>query len=272
MVKKIHLVSGLPRAGSTLLCALLRQNHRFAAAMTSPVASLVNTLLPKMSGVNEFAVFFDDERRRTILRGIFDAYYASVASGQVVFDTNRTWTAKIPMLSDLYPEARIICCVREIGWIIDSIERMLRKNPLQVSRMFNFQTGSSVYARVELLMNSDNGLIGLAWGSLREAWFSEYAKRLIVINYDKLVREPQAIMRRLYEELKEPLFEHDFNRIVYDEPDYDASMGMPGLHTVRAKVEYQKREPCIPPDIFAKYAETNFWLRPEMNRRGAILL
>jgi sulfotransferase len=272
MIKKIHLISGLPRAGSTLLCALLRQNPRFSAAMTSPVVSLVNALLPKISGGKEFAVFFDDERRRAILRAVFDAYYADLPHGQVVFDTNRIWTGKAALLSDLYPDFRIICCVREVGWIIDSIERMLRQNPLQLSRVFNFQPGSSVYGRVETLMNSDNGLIGLAWGSLREAWFSEYAKRLIVINYDKLVREPEVVMRRLYEELQEPLFQHDFNHVVYDEPDYDAAVGMPGLHRVREKVEYQKREPCIPPDIFAKYADAGFWLRPEMNRRGVTIL
>jgi sulfotransferase len=272
MIKTIHLISGLPRSGSTLLCAILRQNKRFAAAMTSPTFSLVNALLPKMSEGKEFAVFFDDERRRTILRGVFDAYYAGVAPGQVVFDTNRIWTGKAALLADLYPEARIICCVREVGWIIDSIEKMLRRNPLQLSRMFNFQPGSSIYGRVEILMNSENGLIGTAWSCLREAWFSEYAKRLLVINYDKLVREPPVMMRRLYEELKEPHFQHDFNHVVYDEPDFDAALGMPGLHRVREKVEYQKREPCIPPDIFAKYADTQFWLKPEMNRRGVTIL
>jgi sulfotransferase len=271
MAMKLHLISGLPRSGSTLLCALLKQNPLFTAAMTSPVVSLVNALLPKMSEGKEFAIFFDDERRRAILRGVFDAYYAD-ASGQVVFDTNRIWTGKAALLADLYPETRIICCVRDVGWVIDSIERMLRKNPLQLSRMFNFQPGSSIYARVEILMNSDNGLIGAAWSSLREAWFSEYAKRLIVINYDKLVREPQVIMRRLYEELREPLFQHDFNHVVYDEPDYDAALGMPGLHKIRERVEYHKREPCIPPDIFAKYAATQFWLKPEMNPRGVTIL
>jgi sulfotransferase len=121
-------------------------------------------------------------------------------------------------------------------------------------------------------MNSDTGLIGAAWSSLREAWFSEYARRLIVINYEKLVREPQVIMRRLYEVLHEPLFQHDFDHVVYDEPDYDAAIGMPGLHKVRERVEYEKREPCIPPDIFAKYADTTFWLKPEMNRRGVTIL
>src|SRR5579864_9070729 len=94
MRSRVHLVSGLPRAGSTLLCALLRQNPRFAAAMTSPVTSLVNALHPKMSGASEFAVFFDDERRRTLLRGVFEGYYAAVPAEHVIFDTNRSWTGR----------------------------------------------------------------------------------------------------------------------------------------------------------------------------------
>jgi sulfotransferase len=269
---RVHLISGLPRSGSTLLCALLRQNPRFAAAMTSPVASLIGVLMPKMAGASEFAVFFDDEKRRNVLRGVFDSYYADVPAGHVVFDTNRTWTGRASLLADLYPHARIICCVREVGWIIDSIERMLRKNPLQLSRVFNFQPGGSVYSRVETLMNSDNGLIGLAWASFREAWFSESARRLIIVSYESLASRPEVTMKRLYEELDEAPFAHDFDHVIYDEPDYDAHLGMPGMHRVQEKVEYRKRDSCIPPDIFAKYADVNFWLKPEMNRRGVKII
>lgn len=268
----MHLISGLPRAGSTLLCALLRQNPRFAAAITSPVASLVGAILPKMSGASEFEVFFDDDRRRRILRSIFDGYYADAAPDQVIFDTNRTWTARAALVADLYPRSRIICCVREIGWIIDSIERMLRKNPLQMSRVFNFLPGSSVYARVETLMNSDSGLIGLPWAGLREAWFSEHARRLIVIDYDSLANQPETTLQRLYDELGEPAFAHDFDHVSYDEPEYDAHLGMPGLHRVREKVEFKRRDSCIPPDLFAKYADASFWSRPDMNRRGVRIL
>lgn len=217
-------------------------------------------------------MFFNDERRRAILRGVFDSYYVDVAAGHVVFDTNRTWTGKLSLLNDLYPQARVICCVREIGWIIDSVERMLRKNPLQLSRIFDYKPGSSVYSRVETLMNSEKGLIGLAWSSLREAWFSQQAGKLIVINYDTLVRSPAAVLQQLYRELDETWYEHDFENLRYDEPGYDAHLGMPGMHKVGAKVEYQKRDSCIPPDIFDKYADLSFWLKPEMNSRGIVVL
>lgn len=272
MSSRVHFISGLPRSGSTVLSALLRQNPRFSAAVTSPVASLVGTVMPRMSGSSEFSVFFDDERRRNILRGLFDSYYTNVPAGHVVFDTNRTWTAKLPLLGELYPQARVICCVRELGWIIDSVERMLRKNPLQLSRVFDYKPGSSLYSRVESLMNSENGLIGLAWSSLREAWFGQHAGKLIVINYDTLARTPAAVLRRLYQELDEAWYEHDFEHLSYDEPEYDAHLGMPGMHRIRTKLEYQNRDSCIPPDLFAKYSDLSFWLKPEMNRRGVVML
>ena len=264
MITRLHLISGLPRSGSTLLCALLRQNPRFTAAMTSPVASLCSTLHKKMCG-GEFGVFFDDAKRAAMLRAIFSSYYADAPPNQLVFDTNRTWTGRAAMLATLYPQSRIVCCVRDIGWIIDSIERMLAKNPLQLSRLFNFQPGTSIYARVEQLMNSDTGLIGLPWSNLREAWFSEHAKRLIVVPYDHLVQVPGDVLRSLYDELGEPWFEHDFNNVTYDEPDYDSLLGMPGMHKVRQQVGYQERRPVIPPDLFAKYAHAHFWEKPELN-------
>ena len=100
---KLHLISGLPHSGSTLLAALLRQNPHFAAGVTSPVAMLCGTLLQNMSSASEFASFFDDDRRRAIIRAIFDAYYSRVPPGSVVFDTNRTWTGKTALLADLFP-------------------------------------------------------------------------------------------------------------------------------------------------------------------------
>jgi sulfotransferase len=271
LATQIHFISGLPRSGSTLLCALLRQNPRFAAAMSSPVASLVTSLHQKMCG-GEFSVFFDDERRATMLRGVFESYYANTGVNQMVFDTNRSWTAKMPLLNALYPGSRVICCVRETGWIIDSVERMLARNPLQLSRMFNFRPGASVYTRVDLLMNSETGLIGLPWANLREAWFGAEAHRLIVVPYETLARAPRAVLQQLYRELGEPWFEHDLAHVSYDEPDYDAAIGMPGLHQVRPKVEYLSRRPVIPPDLFAKHAHAHFWAKPELNPHGVTVL
>lgn len=267
VINNVHFISGLPRSGSTLLSALLKQNPRFLSGMTSPVAALCNSVHRKTCA-GEFSSFFDNARRSTMLRGIFDSYYAHAAPDQVVFDTNRTWTGRAALISSIYPGARIICCVRDLGWIIDSMEKMLVKNPLQLSKIFSFQPGTSVYARAELLMNMENGLIGHPWANLREAWFGDFAARLIVVQYDSLARDPAATLERLYQAIGEPLFAHDFERVVFDEPEYDAEMGMPGLHKVREKVQLSERKLCIPPDLFAKHASASFWNKAELNARG----
>jgi len=70
--------------------------------------------------------------------------------GQVVFDSNRQWTGKLPQISVLYPDARAICCVRHVGWIIDSIERLVRATPLQQSARFAQREESAFWRRPEL--------------------------------------------------------------------------------------------------------------------------
>jgi sulfotransferase len=272
MTPKMHFISGLPRSGSTLFSAILRQNPKFHAGVTGPVAMLCGNLLHSMSGATEFASFFSNDRRRAIVRGIFQSYYEDVPNDQVVFDTNRTWTGRLPLLADLFPASRIICCVREVSWIIDSIERLVRQNATQPSKLFNYKAGGSVYSRVETLMDPQAGLVGLAWNNLREAWFSEQANQLIVLPYETFVQNPRRTLGRLYQALGEPEFTHDLGQVTFDEPAYDADLGIPGLHRVRPKVALETRATCLPPDVFAKYAEVNFWTNPRLNQRNVIVL
>lgn len=165
----IHFISGLPRAGSTLLSAILRQNPRFRAGMTGPVGSLVDGMLRSMSMNNETAIFITDEQRRELIKAIFSTYYADLPKGHVVFDTNRNWCARLPLITELFPRAKVICCVRHIPWILDSVERLIRKNKYQPSGIFNFEPGGTVYSRVEGLA-APNGMVGFAWNALREAF------------------------------------------------------------------------------------------------------
>jgi sulfotransferase len=272
MIEKLHAIAGLPRSGSTLLSALLRQNPRFTANMTSPLYILIAAMMEQMSPDKDINAFFDDACRRRIFRALFDGYYGERSGGEVVFDTNRLWSGKIALLRSLFPSVRVICCVRDIGWIIDSVERALRKNPLQTSRLFDFKLTSSIYARVQTLMNFDAGLIGGAWSALREAWFSEDADGMILVRYESLVRDPQATIDRIYREIGEPPFTHDFEHVEYERPDFDANLGMPGLHKVRPRVEHVSREPSIPPELFSRYADLSFWTKPENNKHGVAVL
>src|SRR3569832_2039909 len=134
-MQNIHFISGLPRSGSTLLSAIQRQNPRFHAGMSSPAFALLTALQVNMSGKNEMHPFITDEIRRDVLRGAFEGYYKGLSDFETIFDTNRGWCGRLFVVNELFPTAKVVCCVRALPWIFDSIERIVRSNPLEPSRM-----------------------------------------------------------------------------------------------------------------------------------------
>ncbi len=267
---RYHFISGLPRSGSTLLAAILRQNPRFHAGMSSPVGSFVNSILSQVSAGSEFATLVDNAQRKDLLTGLFDSYYRKDSEKSVIFDTNRMWCAKLPTLLDLFPDAKVIACVRNVAWVMDSLERKFRSNPYENTRLFGNNTArSTVYQRLELLAQHDQ-MVGHAWAALREAFYGEHAKSLLVIDYDLLAKAPQKVIELVYAFIGEPFFAHDFESLEYDAPDFDAQLGVPGLHKIRAKVELLERRTIIPPDLFDKYSKLTFWSDPSGSAANVI--
>ena len=255
---RYHFISGLPRSGSTLLAAVLRQNPRFHSDMSSPVGGLFNSLLNDMSAKNEGSMFIDDAQRKRILHGLFDNFYAD-HDAEVVFDTNRMWCTKLPALKDLFPESKVIACVRSVSWIVDSIERLVRKNAFQPSSIFGYQAGGTVYTRANGVAGAD-GLVGFAFDALKEAVFGEEApERLCLLRYESLTANPKAAMSEIYQFLGEPAFEHDFENIAYDDRGFDKKAGTPGLHEVRKRIDTNQRKTILPPDLFKRFENDAFW-------------
>ncbi|WP_217475067.1 sulfotransferase family protein [Stutzerimonas stutzeri] len=265
-----HFISGLPRSGSTLLAALLRQNPRFHAGMTSPVGALFSGMLNQFSAGSEFGPVITQAQRKRLLTGLFSNYYAEQADRGIVFDTNRQWCAKLPALMDLFPQAKVIACVRNVAWVMDSIERLYRANPYEHTKLFGDDVErNTVYSRVDTLAQR-NRLVGFAWAALKDAYYGEHAKSLLLVEYDLLAATPEKVLRLVYDFLGEPWFEHDFDHIEYDAPEFDQALGLRGLHKVRPKVEAEARRTILPPDLFEQYAGLDFWKDPRSSEANVI--
>jgi sulfotransferase len=257
--RKFHFISGLPRAGSTVLAALLLQNPRFHAGMTSPVGSLFSSMLAQFGAGSEFGPVISHEQRRRLLRGLFDSYYAEHAGKELIIDTNRMWSAKLPAIHDLFPDAKMIACVRNVAWVMDSIERLYRANPYEHTKLFvDDVERNTVYSRVDTLAQR-NRLVGYPWAALKEAYFGEHAKSLLVVDYELLTQAPEKVLRLIYEFVGEPWFPHDFEHLEYDAPEFDQALGLAGLHKVRPKVALESRRTILPPDLFEQYSKLSFW-------------
>lgn len=256
----IHFISGLPRSGSTLLAALLRQNPRFEAGMSGPVAGLFGALLGRMSARNEFSVFIDDVKRERILHGLFDNFYAG-CSAEVIFDTSRAWCGWMPAIARLFPDSKVIACVRDLPWVVDSIERLIQRNVFSPSSIFNYDPGGTVYTRANDVVSSD-GMVGAPYDALKQACYGEEYRRLLLVQYETLTTDPAKTLEAIYGFVGEPAFEHDFGHVDYDVTEFDERAGTPGLHTVRPTVKAQPRRSILPPDLFNRFVDDAFWREP----------
>jgi sulfotransferase len=230
--------------------------------MTGPVGSLVEANLRAMSMSNELAVFVTDQQREAVLRAVFSVFYADHPSGDVVFDTNRMWCSKLPLLTALFPAARVICCVRDIPWIFDSFERLIRRNKFQPSGIFNFDPHGTVYSRVDGL-GAASGLVGFAWNALHEACCGEHADRLLLLTYETLTSRPRDALAAVYDFLGEDAFQHNFDDIAFDAAEFDRRIGTPGLHSVAPQVARLERVNLLPPSLIRKYQDDMFWRDPD---------
>jgi sulfotransferase len=259
MSRKFHFISGLPRSGSTLLAGLLRQNPDFHADMSSALGPLVAGNIDMMSAGSEVSLLLKEEQKPALLRSLFETYRQTVTDCPVLFDTNRIWSARLPLIRDLYPEAKVIACVRDVPWIMDSLERLYRRDPYENTRLFGDGRSATVYSRVETLAQH-NRLVGYAWTALKEGFYSEQSSSLMVVEYDLLASTPEKTLRLIYEFLDEPYFSgHDFENVDYDAPEFDTALGVKGLHKVRPVVSLEPRKTILPPDLFKKYEGMDFW-------------
>jgi len=234
--------------------------------MSSPVAGLVGSMLGEMSGRSEFSIFIDDAARQRLLTAIVENYYMT-ATANVIFDTNRSWCARMGLIKTLYPDAKVIACVRHVSWVVDSFERMIQHNPLQPSSIFNYAPGGTVYSRAEGIAKGES-LLGHAYNALKQAFFGPHAQQLLLVQYETLSSDPARALAAIYEFIGEKHFPHDFAHVQFNATAFDQKAGMPGLHTVRPKVHAAKRETILPPDVFRRFENDAFWLDPSLNKHG----
>ena len=81
--------------------------------------------------------------------------------------------------------------LRNPAWIVDSIERLVKRNAFELSGIFSFDRLGTVYSRADGLSKSD-GMLGFAYAALREAVYGPYAERLLLVRYETLTANPLA--------------------------------------------------------------------------------
>lgn len=261
MNKRIHFISGMPRSGSTLLSTILNQNPKFSANISDPLYDFIVSVISAVNTNVGMSDVVDNPRLVELIKDLFQAYYKN--DNEVCFNTNRSWTANSDLLKTIYPDFKMIVCVRSVPWILDSFENLHRKNPLTVKPLYDHQMLASVYERSHALMGMYPNVAGRVKGPLdfvKQAIHSNERDQMLFVQYDALATVPAKVMPMIYDFLGEEYFEHDFSNVEATYDNYDNSAKIEGLHTVRKEVKIKERDSILPKDLFEHYLQEDRWM------------
>lgn len=260
-MKEYFFISGLPRSGSTLLSAILKQNPDFYADIASPVNSIITGIIDTLT-LSENSFNVNEERRETLFKSVFEGYYSTIKE-PIVFDSCREWTARTPLLKALFPYTKIICSVRDIRWILDSFERIAARNPYYTNTLVAREVGQCVTTRCESLMDPTKaGQVIKPWYWLQEG-MAINKDMIYIIEYDRLCKKPDDVLREVYDFIGKPYYNHNFDNVEYENELFDIKLNLKDLHTVKKKVEYLNRKTILPDEVWNKYSGKNFMQEPK---------
>lgn len=218
---KFHVLCGMPRSGSTMLASLLNQNPRFHASSTSALPYVMESISVRLSNTPEVKsdLAADREAAEARLvrasRAYLHAWYDDVAP--VVFDKARSWSTSALLLEQLVPDAKMIVLVRDPRAVFASIERQHARFPLL--DVAQTPVERTVYDRASKLF-APEGIIGQCIVGVEDL-LRRRLPSLVLVHYEHLVAEPEMVLRRIYQEIGEEYYAHDFVNIKNTATDLD---------------------------------------------------
>ncbi|MEM1114614.1 MAG: sulfotransferase [Pseudomonadota bacterium] len=240
--KRITYVSGLPRAGSTLMCQLLGQHPDiYGLGHSSPLFDAINQFRRSMSENSFLLSQLDGDLERvqarllSATRGLINGWFDETER-PVVVDKNRGWLCMVEMLNLIDPDFRMIVCVRDLRQIMGSIEAQHAK-----TRLLDFPDhldSHSISQRMSSLFN-DNGLVGEALRSIEQMQDIEdegIRSKICYVSYEQLATTPADAMAFIYDWLDIADFNLDPDDLVVTPTEADSYYRYKYPHATHAEV------------------------------------
>jgi sulfotransferase len=240
MIKKIFYNSSLPRAGSTLIQNILGQNPEFHTTPTSGIFELLTQARTYFSNGLEFKAQDQPTMEKGFkgyLKGAIYGFYNSITEKPYVFEKSRGWGMEYRFINEFDPNPKIICMIRDIRAIYASLEKKYRNNPLVETNVANWGDLTGTTTDKRIVTWSNNPPIGPSMDRLYQVLVDGTHQNILFIKFEELCLNPEKEMRRVYDYLELPYFEHDFNNVQQVTHEDDRWFGIFGDHIIRGKVE-----------------------------------
>lgn len=238
MPKTVHFVSGLPRAGSTLLMNLLAQHPQVHATATSGLHE-IGYIARQFSATEEFKTIPNPQDGETLfydyVKGGCENAFNRLTDRPIVADKCRSWIGHLDMLFAIWPSAKLIVPVRDMRGILSSFEKKWRKHPFPFTSVEKQtpQNWTTLEKRCQGWLNMPP--LGIAVERLSDA-VRRYRDKLHFVHFEQLTEEPEETMQGIWDYLELTMPKHNFNCVEQYTTEHE--LGWPyGDHNIRNKVE-----------------------------------
>lgn len=261
--RKLVCVTGLPRAGSTLLCQLLAHHPAIhCSGQSSPLPQFLASLRERAADSEFMLAQLDHdpegahERLMNAYRGFVAGWFAE-ADEPVVVDKNRAWLNQLELALKISPACRMLVCVRDLGQIVGSVEASHQKT---LALDFADHTAAlAPYDRANHLF-ARGGIVGLPLNAFRNAQDlpPDRQSRILCVVFEQLVRDPNAVLDGIWKFLELDPVAVDTNRLEPLPTESDSHYRLKYTHSTSSTIKPPRRH-NIPQRIEAELRNTFDW-------------
>ena len=255
--KQLFFLVAMPRSGNTLFASIINQNPKIVCTANSITLEIMKELHHlKMTDV--FQNYQDYKSLDNVLDSVFDIYYKDWPQDIIIDRGPVTTPGNFEVVQKHFKRPfKCIILLRDLMDVLASYMQWYTENPDAFPNRFNLNTDDE---KLSMIMNN-KGAVAKDLEAIRNSY--NYPKMCLYIKYDDLVAQPEKEIRRVYEFINMPYFNHtfkDLKQININGIGYNDTIVGKNMHTIRKEIK-KKYNPYInkiPERIRQKYGHIKF--------------
>lgn len=245
-MKEIFFLSGMPRAGNTLLGSLLNQNKEISVTANSIIPEILYKLF-LIKETDIFKNFPDHQSLNNVFNNIFNNYYKDWTSKYIIDRGPWGTPCNLELLKKIIKKPKFIILYRPILEILASF--------IKIEKPVNIKEQCNIYMDID---KGRNGIVDRYLWSIENILKNK--EDYIIIHYKDLVNNSEKEIKKIYEFLNIPFKKiqlENFNQFYANNLAYNDSVLKSELHKIRTdKVEQIQFnvEEILPKHVIKKYS------------------
>ena len=255
--KQLFFLVAQPRSGNTLFASIMNQNPEIACTPNSITLEIMKDLF-LLKETDVFQNYPDHRSLDNVLDVVYDTYYKDWPQRIIIDRGPVTTNGNFALMQKHFKQPfKCIVLLRDLMDVLASYMKWYTENPDAFVNRFNLQTDEE---KLGMIMNKD-GAVAKDLEAIKNAF--NYPDICHFVKYDDLVAQPEQEIRKVYQFMELPYFNHKFEDLQQVEVNgmkYDDTIVGKNMHNIRSVVR-KVNNPYIdkiPERIRQKYGHIRF--------------